>query len=132
VFRIRVSGGEAERIVDLKNWHLTGRYGLWMGLDPTDAPLLLRDEAWRSFCPFPPVRVVSWTHQTHDCSDQWRPRNPHSRCWNHFSGSPGAYSEHDQQRRLEDRMWSRSPVAAPTHTLRLKTRRTIRARSSFA
>ncbi len=44
VFRIRVSGGEAERIVDLKNWHLTGQYRLWMGLDPTDAPLLLRDE----------------------------------------------------------------------------------------
>ncbi|MGD0630557.1 MAG: hypothetical protein ABR987_14595, partial [Terracidiphilus sp.] len=45
VFRIRVTGGEAERIADLKDWHLAGHYGFWMGLDPTDAPLLLRDTA---------------------------------------------------------------------------------------
>jgi Tol biopolymer transport system component len=45
VFRIRVTGGEAERIADLKDWHLLGHYGFWMGLDPTDAPLLLRDTA---------------------------------------------------------------------------------------
>ncbi len=44
VFRIRVKGGEAERVVDMKDLHLTGwPYGYWLGLDPTDAPLILRD-----------------------------------------------------------------------------------------
>jgi len=43
VFRIPVAGGKAERIVDLKNWHDAGWLGRYMGLDPTDAPLLLRD-----------------------------------------------------------------------------------------
>jgi DNA-binding winged helix-turn-helix (wHTH) protein/Tol biopolymer transport system component len=43
VFRISVKTGEAEKIVDLKNWHDAGWYGRYMGLDPTDAPLLLRD-----------------------------------------------------------------------------------------
>src|SRR6266852_3305481 len=43
VFRTPVAGGKVERIVDLKNWHDAGWYGRYMGLDPTDAPLLLRD-----------------------------------------------------------------------------------------
>jgi Tol biopolymer transport system component/DNA-binding winged helix-turn-helix (wHTH) protein len=43
LFRIRISGGEAEKIVDLKDWHDAGWFGRYMGLDPTDAPLLLRD-----------------------------------------------------------------------------------------
>jgi DNA-binding winged helix-turn-helix (wHTH) protein/Tol biopolymer transport system component len=43
VFRIRVAGGEEERVVELKDMHLTGTYGGWFGLDPADAPLLLRD-----------------------------------------------------------------------------------------
>jgi Tol biopolymer transport system component len=43
VFRIRVAGGEEERVVDLKDMHLTGSFGVWFGLDPMDAPLLLRD-----------------------------------------------------------------------------------------
>jgi Tol biopolymer transport system component/DNA-binding winged helix-turn-helix (wHTH) protein len=43
VFRIRVSGGDAERIVDLKGFRYTGAFTLWMGLDPTDTPMLLRD-----------------------------------------------------------------------------------------
>ena len=42
VFRARIKGGEPERIADLSNLHRTGTWG-WMGLDPTDAPLLLRD-----------------------------------------------------------------------------------------
>jgi Tol biopolymer transport system component len=42
VFRIRVSGGPPERIADLNNIHLGGWWS-WMGLDPTDAPLVLRD-----------------------------------------------------------------------------------------
>ena len=43
VFRVRPSGGGAEKIVDLKDWHDAGWFGRYMGLDPTDAPLLLRD-----------------------------------------------------------------------------------------
>jgi len=43
VFRIRAAGGERERVVDLKGFQFTGVYGFNMSLDPTDAPLLLRD-----------------------------------------------------------------------------------------
>jgi dipeptidyl aminopeptidase/acylaminoacyl peptidase len=43
VLRISVTGGDAERIADLKDVHYTGYYSVWLGLDPTDAPLLLRD-----------------------------------------------------------------------------------------
>jgi len=43
VFRIRVREGTAEKIADLKDWHDAGWWGRYMGLDPTDAPLLLRD-----------------------------------------------------------------------------------------
>jgi Tol biopolymer transport system component len=43
VYRVRVRGGEPERVVDLNDWHMTGHFSFWMGLDPTDAPLLLRD-----------------------------------------------------------------------------------------
>jgi Tol biopolymer transport system component len=47
VFRIPVKGGEVERVADLKDWHAGGGDEIeldpWMDLDPTDAPLLLRD-----------------------------------------------------------------------------------------
>jgi DNA-binding winged helix-turn-helix (wHTH) protein/Tol biopolymer transport system component len=43
VFRIPVIGGKEERVVDLTNWHFTGYFGYAMSLDPTDAPLILRD-----------------------------------------------------------------------------------------
>lgn len=44
LYRIRVKGGEAEKIVDLNKWPFTGGWvRWWTGLDPTDAPLLLRD-----------------------------------------------------------------------------------------
>jgi Tol biopolymer transport system component len=43
LLRIPASGGNAERIADLKGVHFTGYYTVWFGLDPTDAPLLLRD-----------------------------------------------------------------------------------------
>ena len=43
VFRIPVTGGKEERVVDLSGWHLTGRFVLSLSLDPTDAPLVLRD-----------------------------------------------------------------------------------------
>ena len=43
VLRIPVTGGDAERIADLKGAQYTGYYSIWLGLDPADAPLLLRD-----------------------------------------------------------------------------------------
>jgi DNA-binding winged helix-turn-helix (wHTH) protein/Tol biopolymer transport system component len=43
LFRTRVKGDETEQVVDLKDWHLTGWSGNWMDLDPSDAPMLLRD-----------------------------------------------------------------------------------------
>ena len=43
IFRIPVTGGKAQRIFDLKDVHLTGRLTFSMSLDPTDAPLLLRE-----------------------------------------------------------------------------------------
>jgi hypothetical protein len=32
-----------EQVADLKDWHLTGNFFVSMTLDPTDAPLVLRD-----------------------------------------------------------------------------------------
>jgi Tol biopolymer transport system component len=43
VFRVPVAGGREQRVVDMADWHLTGVYGFSMILDPTDAPLVLRD-----------------------------------------------------------------------------------------
>jgi Tol biopolymer transport system component len=44
IYRVPISGGDAERIVDLKDFQYTGWYSSgWLGLDPTDAPLRLRD-----------------------------------------------------------------------------------------
>jgi Tol biopolymer transport system component len=43
VYRIRVTGGKAERVADLKDWHITGYFTYWMALDPTDSLMLLRD-----------------------------------------------------------------------------------------
>jgi Tol biopolymer transport system component len=43
VFRIRTTGGKVEQVVDLKDYHLTGQYMASMTLDPTDAPLVLRE-----------------------------------------------------------------------------------------
>ncbi len=43
VFRIPVTGGKEERVVNLKDWHLTGHTGVYMSLDPSDAPLVMRD-----------------------------------------------------------------------------------------
>lgn len=44
VFRIPASGGKAERILDLKDFRHTGWFEDWMGLDPTDTPVLLSDK----------------------------------------------------------------------------------------
>jgi DNA-binding winged helix-turn-helix (wHTH) protein/Tol biopolymer transport system component len=44
IYRVAISGGDEERIVDLKDFRYTGWYSSgWMGLDPTNAPLRLRD-----------------------------------------------------------------------------------------
>jgi eukaryotic-like serine/threonine-protein kinase len=43
IVRIRLSDFSAERVADLQNFHPTGVWEDWMGLDPSDAPLLLRD-----------------------------------------------------------------------------------------
>jgi len=43
VFRIPVAGGGEERVMNMSDWHLTGRFGASMSLDPTGAPLVLRD-----------------------------------------------------------------------------------------
>jgi Tol biopolymer transport system component/DNA-binding winged helix-turn-helix (wHTH) protein len=44
VLRIRVADGKQESVADLKGARYTGTYTLWMGLDPADAPMMLRDE----------------------------------------------------------------------------------------
>jgi WD40 repeat protein len=43
IYRIHISGGKEEKIVDLKDWHDAGWFGRYVGLDQTNAPLLLRD-----------------------------------------------------------------------------------------
>jgi Tol biopolymer transport system component len=43
MFRVPVAGGKVERVVDLTNWHFTGFFEYSASLDPTDAPLVLRD-----------------------------------------------------------------------------------------
>ena len=41
--RIRVGDGKLETVADLKGERYTGVYTLWMALDPSDKPMLLRD-----------------------------------------------------------------------------------------
>jgi hypothetical protein len=43
IYRIRPSGGPPELVLDLKGIRQTGLYEFWVGLDPDDAPMLLRD-----------------------------------------------------------------------------------------
>ncbi len=43
ILRVHVTGGEPERVVDLKDLPMTGFFGFWTGLDPTGAPIALRD-----------------------------------------------------------------------------------------
>jgi Tol biopolymer transport system component len=43
VWRIRLSDGKKEQVVDLKNFVNTGRYGGSLAIAPDDSPLLLRD-----------------------------------------------------------------------------------------
>jgi eukaryotic-like serine/threonine-protein kinase len=43
ILRVPVAGGDAKVVVGLKGFPYTGTISLWFGLDPTDAPLMLRD-----------------------------------------------------------------------------------------
>jgi DNA-binding winged helix-turn-helix (wHTH) protein/Tol biopolymer transport system component len=43
IYRIRVSDGAMERIIDLQEFHSTGAVENWFGLDPTDTPLVLHN-----------------------------------------------------------------------------------------
>jgi hypothetical protein len=43
VLRLRISDQKVERVADLKDFRPTGYWDDWMGLDASDAPLLLRD-----------------------------------------------------------------------------------------
>jgi eukaryotic-like serine/threonine-protein kinase len=43
VLRIRISDRKLEQIADLKGFAPTGFWGFWLGLDPEDSPLMLRD-----------------------------------------------------------------------------------------
>ena len=43
VLRIRIADGKQESLADLKGVQYTGVYSSWMGLDPADAPMMLRD-----------------------------------------------------------------------------------------
>ena len=43
VFRMRLSDAQVVRVADLKDFRPTGYWDDWMGLDPNDSPLLLRD-----------------------------------------------------------------------------------------
>jgi len=43
IFRVSVTGGKAEKVVDLKGFKSSGLLGGWLGLDPDDNPLLIHD-----------------------------------------------------------------------------------------
>jgi DNA-binding winged helix-turn-helix (wHTH) protein/Tol biopolymer transport system component len=43
LYRVRVSNGVEERVVDLKGFRSTGAFNFWFDLDPQDTPLLIRD-----------------------------------------------------------------------------------------
>ena len=43
VLRIRISDRKLEQVADLKGFTPTGYWGAWLGLDPEDSPLMLRD-----------------------------------------------------------------------------------------
>jgi hypothetical protein len=41
--RIRINDRKVEQVLDLANLPTTGNLGPWVGLDPDDSPLLLKD-----------------------------------------------------------------------------------------
>jgi Tol biopolymer transport system component len=43
VTRVRISDQKVERVADLADFRFAGHFGFWLGLDPNDSPLFLRD-----------------------------------------------------------------------------------------
>jgi len=43
VMRVRIHDHKVERVADLKSFRQAGFYGGWLGMEPDDSPLLLRD-----------------------------------------------------------------------------------------
>ena len=43
MLRIRISDRKLEQVADLRGFLATGFWRFWLGLDPEDAPLMLRD-----------------------------------------------------------------------------------------
>jgi hypothetical protein len=43
VLRISISDRKLEQVADLRGFVPTGWWGIWLGLDPEDSPLMLRD-----------------------------------------------------------------------------------------
>jgi hypothetical protein len=43
IMRVVATGGKPEPVASIRNIPFTGWFGLWIGLDPDDAPLWLRD-----------------------------------------------------------------------------------------
>jgi len=43
VMKVRITDGKIRQVADLTNFPTTGTFGPWVGLDPDDSPLLLKD-----------------------------------------------------------------------------------------
>jgi serine/threonine protein kinase/Tol biopolymer transport system component len=43
LLRIRINDGKLEQVIDLRGFLATGFWGFWLGLDPEDSPLMLRN-----------------------------------------------------------------------------------------
>jgi len=54
VLRVRITDPKVEQVSDLTNLPTTGNIGPWLGLDPDDAPLLLKDTGTQD------IYVVDW------------------------------------------------------------------------
>jgi Tol biopolymer transport system component len=55
VFRIRISDHKLDQVADLNGFTPTGNWGDWLGLDPEDSPLMLRDTGTQD------VYSLDWT-----------------------------------------------------------------------
>lgn len=43
LFRVGIKGGEPEKLIDLSHFHVGGWWGSWLGLDPSGAPLIVKE-----------------------------------------------------------------------------------------
>jgi eukaryotic-like serine/threonine-protein kinase len=55
LLRIRINDRKLEQVADLKGFLATGFWGFWLGLDPEDSPLMLRDAGTQD------VYSLDWT-----------------------------------------------------------------------